>query len=68
MKTSIKIQKELLVPPFDSEERHSSMLVATFNLVATIVGGGVLSLPFAFQKCGIVLATILMLFAAVITN
>jgi amino acid permease len=68
MKTSIKVQAEELVPPFDSNERHSPMLVATFNLVATIVGGGVLSLPYAFYKCGVVLATILMIFAAVITD
>lgn len=59
---------DLLVPPFDSNERHSTSLVATFNLVATIVGGGVLSLPYAFEKCGIVLCTVLMIFAAVITD
>lgn len=35
--------------------------------MATIVGGGVLSLPLAFEKCGIVGATILMVFAATIT-
>ena len=57
----------ILNPPFDSELRRSPLLVATFNLVATIVGGGVLSLPLAFEKCGIVGATILMIFAATIT-
>jgi len=30
----------------------SHMVVAIFNLVATIVGGGVLSVPFAFSACG----------------
>ena len=60
---------EILVPPFhDEEQRKSTIIPATFNLVATIVGGGVLSLPFAFQKCGIVLATILMIFAAIVTD
>ena len=59
---------EVLVPSFDSNERHSTRLVATFNLVATIVGGGVLSLPYAFGKCGVVLGSILMVFAAVITD
>jgi amino acid permease len=54
-------------PPFDSELRKSSFVVATFNLVATIVGGGVLSLPLAFHYCGIGGATVLMIFAAVIT-
>jgi amino acid permease len=54
-------------PPYDSELRKSSFLVATFNLVATIVGGGVLSLPLAFHNCGIGGAIILMIFAAIIT-
>ena len=36
----------------DPAHGTSTMTVATFNLVATIVGGGVLSVPFAFQKCG----------------
>jgi amino acid permease len=57
----------ILNPPFDSELRKSSLVVATFNLVATIIGGGVLSLPFAFEKCGIIGATVLMVFAATIT-
>jgi hypothetical protein len=55
---------DLLVPSFDSLERKSTILPATFNLVATIVGGGVLSLPLAFEKCGIAVATILMVLAA----
>ena len=59
---------EILVPPFDSETRKSTLIPATFNLVATIVGGGVLSLPLAFQKCGIVLATVLMILSAVVTD
>jgi len=42
---------DILVPPFAASERHSTLLPATFNLVATIVGGGVLSLPLAFSKC-----------------
>ena len=42
---------DILVPPFAASQRHSTMLPATFNLVATIVGGGVLSLPLAFSKC-----------------
>jgi len=36
--------------------------------VATIVGGGVLSLPMAFAKAGLVLATFMMIFSAVITD
>ena len=42
-----------LVPPYDSDERPSNLFVGTFNLIATIIGGGVLSLPIVFEKCGI---------------
>lgn len=66
--STIDEEDEVLTPPFDSSERKSPIVVATFNLVATIVGGGVLSLPWAFAKCGVLLATILMIIAAVVTN
>jgi amino acid permease len=59
---------DLLVPSYSSIERQSTLTVATFNLVATIVGGGVLSLPLAFEKCGIILASLLMLLAAATTD
>ena len=60
--------RNLLVPPFDATSRQSNTAVAVFNLIATIVGGGVLSLPLAFAKLGIGLATCLMLVAAVVTH
>eukprot|EP00985_Skeletonema_marinoi_P005966 scaffold2586_cov256-Skeletonema_marinoi.AAC.3 len=70
-----------LVPPFSSHQdeehnsaatttnsdRPSSLLVGTFNLIATILGGGVLTLPIAFQKCGIAVTTIFMLISAYMT-
>ncbi len=67
-----------LVPPFSSQQdeesattnssdRPSSLLVGTFNLIATILGGGVLTLPIAFQKCGIAVTTIFMLISAYAT-
>jgi len=59
---------DLLVPDFDSSKRKSAIVVATFNLCATIVGGGVLSLPLAFSKCGILLGSILMIVAALVTE
>ena len=43
---------DILVPDFDSSRRKSNLIVAVFNLTATIVGGGVLSLPLAFAKVG----------------
>jgi len=59
---------DIIVPPFASDQRCSSIVVAIFNLVATIVGGGALSLPLAFEKCGIIPATVLMVFSALATD
>ena len=71
--------QDRLVPPFSSlqdeesattisSDRPSSLLVGTFNLIATILGGGVLTLPIAFQKCGITVTTIFMLVSAYFTH
>ena len=59
---------EFLYPAHDCETRQSSPLVAIVGLVATVCGGGVLSLPIAFSKAGIVPSTLLMIFAATITK
>jgi hypothetical protein len=59
---------EILNPSRDSAMRKTSPLSAIVNLVATICGGGVLSLPFAFQHAGIIPGTALMIFAAIITD
>jgi amino acid permease len=59
---------DILIPDFESPERKSPTVVAIFNLCATIVGGGVLSLPLAFSKCGIILGTLLMIVAAIVTE
>eukprot|EP00986_Skeletonema_menzelii_P019549 scaffold28406_cov143-Skeletonema_menzelii.AAC.1 len=57
-----------LAPPFSAcDNRPSSLLVGSFNLIATIVGGGVLSLPIAFQKCGIFTTTLFMIASAYMT-
>jgi hypothetical protein len=60
--------EEMLVPPHFCPTRKSTLLTASMNLVATIVGGGVLSLPYAFHKAGIVLATIMMVLSAIMTD
>mmetsp|Transcript_26994 Transcript_26994/g.79760 ORF Transcript_26994/g.79760 Transcript_26994/m.79760 type:complete len:105 (-) Transcript_26994:1966-2280(-) len=59
---------EILNPHHECPTRRTGLLPAVFNLVATIVGGGILSVPLAFEKCGVVLATILMVVAAVLTD
>mmetsp|Transcript_18741 Transcript_18741/g.23012 ORF Transcript_18741/g.23012 Transcript_18741/m.23012 type:complete len:464 (-) Transcript_18741:142-1533(-) len=60
-------EQEILVPPHDSPRRQSKIVAATFNLIATIIGGGVLSLPLAFRACGLVLGTVLMVTSACMT-
>jgi amino acid permease len=59
---------DILVPEYDSPSRKSTIVVAGFNLVASIMGGGVLSIPFAYSKTGIVLGSLLMCVAAITTE
>ena len=59
---------DTLSPHFMSRRRQSSIVAATFNLTATILGGGVLSLPLAFEKCGIFLGSLLMVISMLITE
>ena len=59
---------EILNPHHSCETRRATLLSATFNLVASIVGGGILSIPLAFEKCGIVPATLLMILSACATD
>jgi amino acid permease len=56
--------KEQLSPSFDDPRRTMHSQSAIFGLVSTIVGGGVLSLPFAFAQTGLVLGTALLLGSA----
>ena len=59
---------EILNPQHYCPTRQATLLSATFALVATIVGGGILSIPLAFEKCGLVLATGLILLSIVTTD
>ncbi|CAJ1937952.1 unnamed protein product [Cylindrotheca closterium] len=59
---------DILDPDFESPNRKANVFSSTFNLSATIVGGGVLSLPLAFERCGIILGSILMVIAAIVTE
>ena len=56
--------EDRLSPAFSSETRRLSPSGAIFNLCSTIVGGGVLSIPFAFAKTGIVIAIASVLLSA----
>jgi amino acid permease len=54
-------------PPYNSISRRSTQTVATFNLLSTIVGGGTLSLPYAFSKCGYMGGSILVVISICIS-
>lgn len=59
---------ELLVPAHDCESRRSSPAIAIFNLIATVCGGGVLTLPIAFSRAGLLPSFLMMVFSAGITH
>mmetsp|Transcript_25772 Transcript_25772/g.28870 ORF Transcript_25772/g.28870 Transcript_25772/m.28870 type:complete len:495 (+) Transcript_25772:83-1567(+) len=59
---------DILDPEFNSPQRKSNVVVAVFNLTASIMGGGLLSIPYAFSKSGILLGSLLMVVAAIITE
>jgi len=55
---------EYFSPRFSAPERQVKQHSAVFSLVSTIIGGGVLSLPYAMSKCGLVLGGLMFIFAA----
>lgn len=61
-------QVEYLSRAFDDSARIIRTPSATFSLVATMVGGGVLSLPYAMSQCGLALGTIALIVSAVLSG
>jgi len=59
------VSMEKLNPHPECQSRRSTLAIALFNLVATVCGGGVLTLPLVFARAGIIPATILMVYGAV---
>ncbi|GAB9469892.1 Sodium-coupled neutral amino acid transporter [Globisporangium polare] len=59
---------EFFSPGPHSKERTATARSAVFNLVSTIIGGGILSLPYAFDKCGLVLGFLFMVISAAASN
>lgn len=57
-----------LVPSVSSSTRKASVMAAVFNMTATIVGGGVLSIPLSCARAGILPFTILMVLSACATD
>eukprot|EP00808_Paulinella_micropora_P004393 g47154.t1 len=59
---------EFFTPSFDSNARKISLQGACFSLISTIVGGGVLSLPYAFSKAGLLNGIVFLLLVAAISD
>ena len=47
------LSEEFFHPAPECESREGSIFSSVFTLVSTIIGGGMLSLPYAFSKSGI---------------
>jgi len=58
------LDPEVLQPRFHSTKRQSSVRTSIYNLVSTIIGGGILSLPYAFDRAGILGALIMLVASA----
>ena len=56
-----RISREYVYPPPQSSERQATLRGAIFSLSATILGGGILTLPLCFQLCGLVFGCLLLL-------
>jgi hypothetical protein len=51
---------EAFSPVWAAASRQGTVLSSTFSLVSTILGGGVLSLPYAFREAGLVWGCLLL--------
>lgn len=56
-----------LQPAHDHPSRRGTRRSSVFTLVATLVGGGCLSLPFAFQKVGIILGVVYLALSGIVS-
>ncbi|KAG5190245.1 transmembrane amino acid transporter protein-domain-containing protein [Tribonema minus] len=62
-------QEELFFPfSFHSEMRVGSVTGAVLNLISTVLGGGVLSLPFALQRAGLIPGLALLVLTALASD
>ena len=56
---------ELLVPPAHSKRRTTFESVATTSIMASMFGGGMLTIPYAFGQVGLAGAVLMQLFSGI---
>jgi len=54
--------------PMKEPPKEGTVKSSIFNLVSTIIGGGVLSLPYAFRETGMVLGSLILIFVALMST
>lgn len=59
---------EAFSPAWAAASRQGTVLSSIFSLVSTIMGGGVLSLPYAFREAGLVWGVVLLGFVALASD
>lgn len=52
-----------LLNNIEDHGRRGTILSSIFTLVSTMIGGGILSLPFAFQQGGFLMTSLILIFA-----
>eukprot|EP00948_MAST-09A_sp_MAST-9A-sp1_P001319 g1319.t1 len=60
--------KDVLSPPHACSSRQASIMGCVLSLVSTMIGGGVLSLPFAFSKLGVIVGTLALAVSALASD
>lgn len=60
--------REAFQPSYFSKKRNGSVTSSIFSLVSTILGGGILTLPYAFSEAGIIPCSCLLISVAVASD
>ena len=66
--SALDVTEDVLVPAFDAESRWGSPNVSKAALILTLVGNGMLGLPYAFERCGVAVSIIVIVLLAILTD